>query len=64
MKLDYNKVISQKMDDYDEDEYRKLKEDQRREDRRKYGRPEWVYYLWYLHLNSVLRWKRRRFLLG
>ena len=26
MKLDYNKVISQKMDDYDDDEYKKLKE--------------------------------------
>jgi len=34
MKLDYNKVISQKMDDYDDDEYKKLKEDKRREDRR------------------------------
>ena len=45
MKLDYNKVISQKMDDYDEDEYKKLKENKRREDRKKYGRPEWVYYL-------------------
>ena len=60
MKLDYNKVISQKMDDYDEDEYKKLKEDKRREDRRIYGRPEWVYYLWYLHLKLCLEMEEKK----
>ena len=61
MKLDYNKVIYQKSDGYyDEDEYRKLKEDQRREDRRKYGRPEWVYYLWYLHLKLCLEMEEKK----
>ena len=60
MKLDYNKIISQKMDDYDEDEYKKLKEDKRREDRRKYGRPEWVYYLWYLHLKLCLEMEEKK----
>ncbi len=60
MKLDYNKVISQKMDDYDEDEYKKLKEDKRREDRRIYGRPEWSYYLWYLHLKLCLEMEEKK----
>ena len=50
MKLDYNKFITQKLDIYDEDEYKKLNEKSRREDKKSLGRAEWVYYLWYLHL--------------
>ena len=60
MKLNYNKVISQKLDNYDEDEYKKLKEDKRREDRRIYGRPEWSYYLWYLHLKLCLEMEEKK----
>ena len=54
MKLDYNKVISQKLDIYDEDEYKKLKEKKRRDDKKNLGRSEWVYYLWYLNLKLCL----------
>ena len=41
MKLVYNKVISQKLDIYDEDEYKKMKEKKRREDKKTIGRSEW-----------------------
>ena len=60
MKLDYNKVISQKSDDYDEDEYKKLKEKKRRDDKKTLGRPEWVYYLWYLHLKLCLEMEEKK----
>ena len=60
MKLDYNKVISQKLDDYDEDEYKKLKEKKRRDDKKTLGRPEWVYYLWYLHLKLCLEMEEKK----
>lgn len=60
MKLDYNKVISQKLDDYDEDEYKKLKEKKRRDDKKTLGRPEWVYYLWYLHLKLCLEIEEKK----
>ena len=60
MKLDYNKVISQKLDIYDEDEYKKLKEKKRRDDKKTLGRPEWVYYLWYLHLKLCLEMEEKK----
>ena len=60
MKLDYNKVISQKLDIYDEDEYKKLKEKKRREDRKNLGRSESVYYLWYLHLKLCLEMEEKK----
>ena len=59
MKLDYNKVISQKLYDYDEDEYKKLKEKKRRDDKKTLGRPEWVYYLWYLNLKLCLEMEEK-----
>ena len=60
MKLDYNKVISQKLDIYEKDEYKKLKEKKRREDKKNLGRPEWVYYLWYLHLKLCLEIEEKK----
>jgi len=59
MKLEYNKVISQKLDIYDEDEYKKRKEKSRRDDKKTLGRPEWVYYLWYLHLKLCLEMEEK-----
>ena len=59
MKLDYNKVISQKLDIYDDDEFKKLKEKKRRDDKKTIGRPEWVYYLWYLHLKLCLEMEEK-----
>ena len=59
MKLDYNKVISQKLDIYDEDEYKKLKEKKRRDDKKNLGRSEWVYYLWYLNLKLCLEMEEK-----
>ena len=59
MKLDYNKVITQKLDIYDEDEYKKIKEKNRRDDKKTLGRPEWVYYLWYLNLKLCLEMEEK-----
>ena len=59
MKLDYNKVITQKLDIYDEDEYKKLKEKKRRDDKKNLGRSEWVYYLWYLNLKLCLEMEEK-----
>ena len=59
MKLDYNKVITQKFDIYDEDEYKKLKEKKRRDDKKNLGRSEWVYYLWYLNLKLCLEMEEK-----
>ena len=59
MKLDYNKVISQKLDIYDEDEYKKLKEKKRRDDKKNLGWSEWVYYLWYLNLKLYLEMEEK-----
>ena len=59
MKLDYNKVISQKLDIYDEDEYKKLKEKKINQDKKNLGRSEWVYYLWYLNLKLCLEMEEK-----
>ena len=59
MKLDYNKIISQKLDIYDDDEYKKLKEKKRRKDKETIGRSEWVYFLWYLHLKLCLEMEEK-----
>ena len=59
MELDYNKVITQKLDIYDEDEYKKIKEKNRRDDKKTLGRPEWVYYLWYLNLKLCLEMEEK-----
>ena len=59
MKLDYNKIITQKLDIYDEDEYKKIKEKNRRDDKKTLGRPEWVYYLWYLNLKLCLEMEEK-----
>ncbi len=59
MKLDYNKVITQKLDIYDEDEYKKLKEKKINQDKKNLGRSEWVYYLWYLHLKLCLEMEEK-----
>ena len=60
MKLDYNKVITQKLDIYDEDEYKKLKEKKKSKEKRTIGRSEWVYYLWYLHLKLCLEMEEKK----
>ena len=59
MKLDYNKVITQKLDIYDEDEYKKIKEKKINLDKKTLGRSEWVYYLWYLHLKLCLEMEEK-----
>jgi len=59
MKLDYNKVITQKLDIYDEDEYKKLKEKKKSKEKRTIGRSEWVYYLWYLNLKLCLEMEEK-----
>ena len=59
MKLDYNKVISQKLDIYDEDEYKKIKEKKISQDKKTLGRSEWVYYLWYLNLKLCLEMEEK-----
>ena len=59
MKLEYNKVISQKLDIYDDDEYKKRKEKKRRQDKEILGRSEWVYNLWYLHLKLCLEMEEK-----
>jgi len=62
IKLKHNKVIPQKLDIYSEEELEKLREDRRRNFRTKVGldRPEYVYYLWYLHLKLVLEMEEKR----
>ena len=66
MKLDYNKVISQVSQDFDltdeEDlkEFTKKKEEKRSKEKRTLGRPEWVYYLWYLHLKLCLEMEEKK----
>ena len=59
MKLDYNQIITQKLDIYDDDEYKKIKEKNRRDDKKTLGRPEWVYYLWYLNLKLCLEMEEK-----
>ena len=59
MKLDYNKVITQKLDIYDEDEYKKIKEKKISQDKKTLGRSEWVYYLWYLNLKLCLEMEEK-----
>ena len=59
MKLDYNKIITQKLDIYDEVEYKKLKEKKIRQDKKNLGRSEWVYYLWYLNLKLCLEMEEK-----
>jgi len=59
MKLDYNKIVSQKLDIYDDDEYKKIKEKKRRQDKEILGRSEWVYNLWYLHLKLCLEMEEK-----
>ena len=59
MKLDYNKVISQKLDIYDDDEYKKIKEKKINLDKKTLGRSEWVYNLWYLHLKLCLEMEEK-----
>ena len=60
MKLEYNKVINLKTDIYEEDEHKKLKEKKRRQDKNTLGRPEWVYFLWYLHLKLCLEMEEKK----
>ena len=62
IKLEHNKIILQKLDIYDEEELEKLREGRRRDFRTKVGldRPEYVYYLWYLHLKLVLEMEEKR----
>ena len=59
MKLDYNKVITQKLDIYDDDEYKKIKEKKISQDKKTLGRSEWVYYLWYLNLKLCLEMEEK-----
>ena len=59
MKLDYNKIISQKLDIYDDDEYKKLKQKKLNVDKKTFGRSEWVYFLWYLNLKLCLEMEEK-----
>ena len=65
MKLDYNKIVSRVSldldlsDEEDLKEYKKKKEKKRREDRKTLDRPEWDYYLWYLHLKLCLEMEEK-----
>ena len=62
IKLKHNKIILQKLDIYNEEKLEKLREGRRRDFRTKVGldRPEYVYYLWYLHLKLVLEMEEKR----
>jgi|TARA_Y100000294_G_C8501697_1_gene315080 hypothetical protein len=61
--LKYNKIVTQKRDIYAEEKLKKLQEKTRRNFRRDnvgLDRPEYVYYLWYLHLKLILEMEDQR----